>query len=142
MKHADGKISAGGVVIDDGKVLVIVNRSDKSVTFPKGTVEDDESIEDTAIREVLEETGYQTNIVDNLGDMSFEFTWKDGKDYKKTIHFFLMELSGGELSAQNLQPDEEFDAAWLSIDEARHELTFDDSKDLLEKALRSSKFVQ
>jgi len=141
MKHAEGRIAAGGIVIDGGKVLTVINRSDNSITFPKGTVEEGESIEAAAIREVREETGFDVTVIDNLGETTFEFTWTDGKQYKKKMHFFLMKLSGAEVAAQRLEPDENFDVEWLRIDHAHKELTFNDSKDLLEIALKSSKLV-
>lgn len=84
------KSSAGGVVLKDGKVLVIKSHSRRSTEFPKGTVEPNEPLELTAVREVEEETGYRVNIIDDLGGSIFDFESKDdGIKYRKTVFYFL-----------------------------------------------------
>jgi len=134
--------SAGGVVLKDGKVLVIKSPSRLSTEFPKGTIEPGESLELTALREVEEETGYRVNILDDLGGSTFDFTsQEDGINYRKTVFYFLMELADDNAPLQNLQNGEDFESCWLTIDEAEKHLTYDDARLILSKALKSSKLV-
>lgn len=136
------KSSAGGVVINDGKVLVIKSLSRATTEFPKGTIEPQESIELTAIREVEEETGYRVTILDDLGGYTFDFESQDnGIWYRKTVFYFLMELADNDIPIKNLQDGEDFESHWLSFDEAEKQLSYEDAKFILMKALKSSKLV-
>jgi 8-oxo-dGTP pyrophosphatase MutT (NUDIX family) len=135
--------SAGGVVIKDDKVLVITSALRSSTEFPKGTIEPNEPIELTAVREVEEETGYRVKIIDDLGGSTFDFkSGDDGRMYRKTVFYFLMELSDNETPIQNLQVGEDFTSHWLTIDEARDQLTFDDARIILANALKSTRLAQ
>ena len=73
------KLSAGGIVHSDGKFLVIKAIPYDETILPKGTIEEGETPEQTAVREVLEETGYKTSITAKLGEISYEFDEDDGK---------------------------------------------------------------
>lgn len=130
------KSSAGGVVIHDGKVLTIKWSSRDSIEFPKGTVDEGESVEETALREVKEETGYDVKIVGSLGDVTYEFDWTDGKHYSKTVSFYAMALLNNNEPIPDRQPGEDFENNWVTIDDAFNTLTHDDSKEILTKALK------
>ena len=65
-------------------------------TLPKGTPESAETIEETALREVVEETGLEVRILAPVGAIDYFFT-QDGDRIHKTVHFFLMEPIGGSL---------------------------------------------
>lgn len=127
--------SAGGVVIHDGKILVITSERRNSVDLPKGTIEEGESIEDTAIREIEEETGYRTRIKDDLGSITYDFTSKNSKRYRKTVSYFLMELADENKPIKNLQPGEDFENEWLEPAEALQRLTHADTHALVSRAL-------
>lgn len=126
--------SAGGVVIHDNRVLVIKSPLRNTIEFPKGTIESDEPLELTAIREVREETGYDVTILDDLGGVTFEFQMND-KRYRKTVYYYLLGLADDKVYDQNLQKDEDFMVEWLTFDEARSNLTFEEAKIILSKAL-------
>ena len=128
-------VSAGGIVIDDDKVLVINSPSRNAMAFPKGTIDEGETIEMAALREVEEETGYRVQILESLGRVDFEFESKEGLRYDKTVYFFTMELTDHEMPIANLQPGEDFTNLWLTFDEARAQLTYEDQKELLERAI-------
>lgn len=125
----------------EGKVLTVSSASRNSVGLPKGTIDEGESSEQTAVREVKEETGYDVEIIEKLRDYTFEFDWTDGKHHVKTISYYLMKLSNDLPPAQNLQPGEDFEIKWLNSLDAMKLFTYDESKDALELALKSSKFV-
>ena len=139
MKETIYKTSAGGVVIKDNQVLTIKWLSQNTIEFPKGTIEDNETASETAIREVKEETGYYVEILDELGDITYEFDWKDGNHYMKTVTFYLMRLANENSPVKNLQEGEDFENNWLDIDRAKELLSYDNSKDVLSRALKSSK---
>lgn len=126
------KYSAGGVVVDGDKVLTIEWRSKDAIEFPKGTVEATESPEQTAIREIFEETGYKVKIIELIDSVHYEFE-RDMKHYQKTVDFFLMELVDDNEPTPQREDGEDFENLWLSIDDARKLLTHDDSKMILEK---------
>ena len=131
--------SAGGVIIKDNKVLLIYSPSRNSYAFPKGTIDEGETKDVTAVREVKEETGYNVEILDFLGDYTFDFDWKDGNRYRKTVTYYLMKLTDNEDPKSNLQDGEDFVNKWTPLEDAHALLTFDDSKDILNLALKSSK---
>ena len=133
--------SAGGVVIQNNEVLLIYSASRNSYAFPKGTIDEGETKDITAIREVKEETGYNVEILDFLGDYTFEFDSKDGNRYRKTVSYYLMQLNDFEAPQPNLQEGEDFENLWITLDKACDILTFEDSKAILKLALISSKLV-
>ncbi len=99
--------------------------------LPKGTPDGDETIEQTALREVTEETGLEVRIVESVGAIDYFFT-QDGERIHKTVHFFLMEPTGGSIGAH----DHEFDdVRWVPLEEARTLLTFATERQIVEQAL-------
>ena len=70
-------------------------RGDLAWGLAKGGIEQGESREDAAIREVREETGIDADIESYLGDTRYFYVWEDVR-IRKTVHFFLMRGSGGE----------------------------------------------
>ena len=137
MEQIINRYSCGGVIIHDGKVLVIASPSRATISFPKGTKEPGETDEQTAIREVREESGYNVKIIARIATTEFEFTREDGQRIDKAVTYFLMELADDKPPVQALEESEDFDVDWLSPDEARAQLTFDDAKGVLEKALQA-----
>lgn len=137
MKETILKHSAGGVIYKNGKVLTIKWLSKDSIEFPKGTIEPNERIEDTAIREVAEETGYKTRIIIPLGNVTFEYDWDDGKHYRKTVEYFLMEPLDDSEPVPNREDSEDFENNWLTFAEAEKMLTFDDGREILARAIEN-----
>lgn len=108
MTKTINKVSAGGVIYHKGQVLTIEWLSKDSIEFPKGTIEDRETKEEAAIREVLEETGYKTRILQFLDSVTFKFDLDDGKHYKKTVFYFLMQLLNEDTPNPNREDGENF----------------------------------
>ena len=99
--------------------------------LPKGTPASGETIEATALREVAEETGLEVRIVAPVGAIDYFFT-QDGERIHKTVHFFLMEPTGGSLDHH----DHEFeDVRFFPVAEALNLLTFPTERQLVEQAL-------
>lgn len=130
--------SAGGVVMrqsEHGPELVLGRRRHDGRrviwSLPKGTPAGDETPEETAMREVREETGLQVRILDTIGDIHYRFV-RDGRRIDKTVHYYLMEATGGDLA----EHDHEFeDVRWFDVAEAEALLRFPTERDILARAL-------
>lgn len=129
------KHSAGGVVIRDNKVLTIFSASRNSLSLPKGGIDENESLEQAACREVKEETGYDVTITRKLANYTYEYDWTDGTRHRKTVTYYFMELSNDSLPVPSLQDGEDFEVRWLPIDDAIEEFTYDEAKDAVRRAV-------
>ena len=132
------KKSAGGIVHSSGKFLTLYVTKYGEVVFPKGTIELGETPEQAAIREISEETGYHVRIRAPLGRVSYQFDEDDGKQYKKTVHYYLFELidenEQPKPNREDHENDEGIENLWLSFDDTLERLTHNESKEKLQKA--------
>lgn len=124
--------SCGAVVyrFERGKpmLLLLRHRHGGHWSFPKGHVEDNETEQQTAIREVLEETGVSINLVDNFRH-AVEYQPKPG--VKKQVVYFLGETEQNEFVRQ---VEEISEITWSTIDEAYRLVTFKNDRTLIMKA--------
>lgn len=134
--NAVDEISAGGLVIDglsrDPQALLISRSNSRGRliwSLPKGHIESGENSQQTAIREIGEETGITAEILEPLGEVDFWFM-SDGRRIHKTVHHFLLVAVGGELSADD--PEVDF-VEWVPLNAVRRRLTHADERDLLRK---------
>ena len=98
-------------------------------TLPKGQQEAGETIEQTAVREVREETGLEVRVLSPLDTIDYWFVWAPEQTrYHKFVHYFLMEATGGEVSAHDAEVEE---VRWFEQDEAAAALTFANERRLL-----------
>jgi len=105
-------------------------RDSRTWTLPKGTPNEGETVEQTALREVAEETGLQVRISAPLDSIEYWFVL-GGTRIHKTVHYFLMEPTGGDLADH----DHEFEEVrWVRFDDAPTLLTFDTERALVAKA--------
>ena len=125
-------ISCGAVVFYTHRnrflYLIIQNVNGKHWDFAKGTVEGNESEEETALREIKEETEVVPKIVPNFRE---EITYEYRPGHLKKVIFFIAESQSLET---NLQKEELIDAVWLDYKDAREMLTYDNVKGVLDKA--------
>ena len=129
--------SAGGIVVrfEEGVPSLVVGarRRDRDIytwTLPKGTPNAGETREQTALREVAEETGLEVRITDELESIEYWFIQR-GTRIHKTVHYFLMEPIGGSLDAH----DHEFDQVrWVPFNQAGALLTFETERALVSRA--------
>ena len=105
-------------------------RDGRTWTLPKGTPKRDETTEETALREVGEETGLVVRITGNLDSIQYVFV-QSGTRIHKTVHYFLMEPTGGDLADH----DHEFEEVrWIDFDEAPRVLSFETERALVAHA--------
>lgn len=121
------------MVIHNGKVLTISWTTHEYIAFPKGGIDDGETGEEAAIREVFEETGYRVNISAPIKSWTYKYE-KNGEKYQKTVDYYLMELADDNPPTPRLEPDEDFVNLWLDINEAYEKLTFNDAREALKIA--------
>ena len=132
------EVSAGGLVIDKSGVhgLLIGRRDQKDPTgtkllwsLPKGHIEEGETPEQAAIREVAEETGITSEITQSLGVIDFWFM-AGGKRIHKTVHHFIFKETGGVLAPQESEVDE---VGWFPLADIVGLLAYPDEKKLIAK---------
>jgi 8-oxo-dGTP pyrophosphatase MutT (NUDIX family) len=131
------QVSSGGVLLRDGphgpEVLLasrLTRRGDLVWGLPKGLVERGESPEETAAREVREETGYGGSIRAPLGEVSYWFVW-EGTRIRKTVHFFLMDATDETPGPRDHEMEE---VRWFPVEEAADVAGFDSEKEIIRKA--------
>ena len=125
------EVSAGVVVFKDDLVLIIKHKNGH-IDFPKGHVEGDETLEETATREVFEETGINCRID---SDEKFMITYSPKDGYIKDVYFFIGSYVSGELRPQLEEVEY---TKFVKIDEALKIITYDNSRGVLEKIIKKA----
>jgi 8-oxo-dGTP pyrophosphatase MutT (NUDIX family) len=129
--------SAGGVVfrVMDGtrEVLLCGRSTDGLWALPKGTPEPGETLEQTALREVREETGVEVEAAGVVGEIKYWFSRpQEGVRYNKTVYHYLLRPVGGDVSLH----DHEFDdVRWLPVQEALKLMTYANEARILRQAV-------
>jgi ADP-ribose pyrophosphatase YjhB (NUDIX family) len=126
--------SAGGFVLDrrgsmpKAALIARLDRRGRLVwSLPKGHVEEGETPEQAAVREVLEETGIHGSIVAALGTIDFWFM-ADERRIHKTVHHYLLEAHDSTLSDADAEVVE---VAWVPLDEVEARLRYADERRLV-----------
>lgn len=113
---------------------VLIGRLDRQGrllwSLPKGHIEDGETTEQTAMREVKEETGISAHVLRPLGTIDYWFV-AERRRVHKTVHHFLLEANGGELSDEDVEVTE---VAWVPLAELDGRLAYADERKLVRKA--------
>ena len=118
--------TAGGVVLNEFGDVLVVNQRGNSWSLPKGHIEVGETAEQTAIREVAEETGIQGSVLAALGSIDYWFV-TEGRRVHKTVHHYLMRFLGGDLSDEDMEVTE---VAWVPLRDLPARLAYADERRL------------
>ena len=132
------EVSAGGVIVreQEGQFFIALIRVRKRWGLPKGHVEQGERIDETAVREVREETGLLGKVKRKLGTISYTYRAKskDGEAIRisKRVTFFLLRYLEGEVHGHDYEVDE---ARWFPIRQALGKLVFATERKMVRRAL-------
>jgi 8-oxo-dGTP pyrophosphatase MutT (NUDIX family) len=143
------EISAGGVVLhragEGWNVAVIEPQSEpgakkaskKVLALPKGLVDPGEKPEQTALREVHEETGLVATMVAKLGDVKYVYvrSWGDGEQVFKIVSFFLLRYRSGDIDDLAAEMRVEVKrASWIALEEAAGKLAYRGEREMVKRA--------
>ena len=107
-------------------------RSQSLWALPKGSPEPGELREQTALREVSEETGLDVVILGYIGDIDYRFVLPSGARCHKTVYYYLMTATGGDMSDHDSEFD---DVRWFPAVEALWTMTYQNEVNIVEKGL-------
>ena len=122
-----------GCIVFDGEKILLVKQTQGHWGIPKGHVEENETEHETAIREVKEETNIDVEIE---GDNRYTENYVTDKGVQKEVVYFIAKKVGGNGAAQEAEIKE---IEWLNPKDALERVTYDDTRNLLKKALQDKK---
>lgn len=131
------EFSAGGIIYkkEKGKVFILLcqHSGHHGWVFPKGRIGDhikNENKEETALREVKEETGVVAKILKPIKPITYWYE-DNGQKIKKTVYYFLMEYLKGDISKHDFEME---NVEWLNVDEVKKRLTYSSDKKAWQEA--------
>lgn len=127
------KKSSGNTLIE---ILVAQHSYHHGWVFPKGLIGDKDdfkgqSKEETAVREVKEETGVDARIIEEIKPVTYWYMFEDEK-IKKTVYYYIMEHTGGDITQHDTEME---DVSWIPVDEVLTHISFKSDKEIFKKAL-------
>ena len=140
------QISAGGVAFrlagSEAEIAIVSVKPSLRWQLPKGIVDPGETPEFTAVREVREEAGIQTELLRLIETIEY---WYQREQYGKRIrfhkfvHFYLLRYQSGDVSDHDHEVEE---SRWVSFEEAVEMLAFKSERGVVEKALEILKKME
>ena len=142
------EFSAGGVVVRQMRgrwwlaAIEPAGRSESSRktvwALPKGLVDAGERPEQTALREVREETGVEAALVGKLGDIKYVYTrsWAGSERVFKVVSFYLLRYESGKVG--EIAPEMRIEVRrveWIALEDAPHQLAYKGEREIAAKAL-------
>lgn len=129
--------SAGGVVIF-GNTILLLKKFNGDWVLPKGRIEKDETVRQTALREVLEESGVKAEIIKYIGMVHYKFkNIQENQMVYKTVHWYVMKAKCMDCTPQKKEGF--IDAKFVHIDKVRELVRYKDEKKIILKGLRMMK---
>ncbi|MEJ7797231.1 MAG: NUDIX domain-containing protein [Solirubrobacteraceae bacterium] len=131
------EFSAGGVVMNDAHEVVVIvptrraANGSRVLALPKGHPDGRESALEAALREVREEAGVHTEVVDSLGEVRYWYQ-RGGRRITKVVEFFLLRYVSGDVEDHDHEVEQ---ARWLPAAEAVKTLSYAGERDMVRRAL-------
>lgn len=130
--------SAGGVVYRrEGhrlKICLVSKKNGRIWALPKGRLNEGETTQETAFREILEETGHETSVGPMIDEIHYYFFLNENQTYyHKTVTFYVMKLVRENARERDQEADE---VSWFEFPEALRKLSYLNEKKILKKAQR------
>lgn len=142
------EFSAGGLVLrplSRGWHLAVIEPAGREsgsgkpvLALPKGWIDEGEKADQTALREVREETGIEAQVVAKLGDIKYVYVrkWSDGARVLKVVSFYLLRYVTGEVgNITAAMRKEVLRALWIPLEEAPQSLAYKGERQMAERAL-------
>ncbi len=135
-KSPPAEFSAGGVVVDGDRVVVIVPvkrgpGGNRVLGLPKGHLDGGETAAQAAAREVAEEAGVSGELLGELGDVDYDYA-RRGRPIGKRVRFFLFAYRAGDPGDH----DHEIERAyWMPLAQAAEALTYDGEREMVRRAM-------
>jgi 8-oxo-dGTP pyrophosphatase MutT (NUDIX family) len=128
--------AAGGIVVHEGKMLLLNRPTRQEVRLPKGHIEDGETPEAAALRETSEETGYgDLSILAALGNQLIEFDYQD-IHIVRLEYYFLMRLESSRQQQRSAKDELQFQPLWVALAQAADQLTYEAEKNMARRAIQ------
>jgi 8-oxo-dGTP pyrophosphatase MutT (NUDIX family) len=127
----DHQHSAGGLIVRSGRILLISTQEGRRWQLPKGHIEEGETPEQAAVREVREETGITVRAREPIGDVSYVYR-RDGRRIHKVVHYYLCAFVAGSTDDHDHEVE---DARWIPLEEALTALTYPGERRLIARAI-------
>lgn len=119
--------SAGGLIFDENDRVAIITRHSRSGhiewCLPKGHIEKGETSEETAVREIFEETGIKGEVIDSIATIDYWFTG-DAQRIHKLVHHYALRMTGGYLTVEGDPDHEAEDATWVKFKDLTDVLSY------------------
>lgn len=134
------EVSAGGIVFFRNNILML-RKFNGDWVLPKGRVEENETIKDAAIREVLEESKAKVNVIKYLGKINYEFNRtciREKVRINKEVYWYLMVARNMNCTAQKNEGFRE--ANFLPFERALMIARYDDERKIIKNAIEDIKF--
>ena len=133
---AAAEFSAGGVVVDGDRVVVIVPvkraaGGQRVLGLPKCHLDGAETAEEAARREVAEDAGVRGDLLAELGDVNYMYE-RRGRRLAKRVRFFLYRYTDGDVADHDHEIEE---ARWMRMADAARELSYDGEREMVRRAM-------
>ena len=136
------EFSAGGVLVKlirGRPMLAAIRPGGKPAgvwALPKGNLDPGERPDETALREVREETGVEGRLVEKLGDVKYTYTRRGGERVFKIVSFYLLRAGRGRIGEiEEPMKIEVAEARWVPLDDAPRLLAYGGEREMAKKAL-------
>ena len=135
------EFSAGGVLVKTirGRPMMAAiwprGKPEGVWALPKGNIDPGEKPDETAVREVFEETGVHGHLVEKLGDVKYTYTRRGGVRVFKIVSFYLLRAGRGRIGdIEERMRIEVAEARWLPLDDAPRLLAYGGEREMVQKA--------